>query len=110
MKCLVKYMSQTDVLAEACWAPSYEENEFIDLDNHQVKVLKRYDTGKNEFKYLIKVVNAEVDIPEIIADEDALIEGNETKVISFISNLIANKKFEINFTKQILNAIYKKSK
>lgn len=106
MKCLVKYMHHSDVSVEASWAPSYDKNETILLGVYTIKVLKNYNHDET-FKYLIKIINLDIAIPNIIADEDALIEQDIT-LIQLISNLISNKRFEVKFTRDIIDAIYRK--
>jgi hypothetical protein len=112
MKCLVKYMhtllKDECVIAEAKWAPSFELNQTLTLDNFEFKIGKVYEK-EDHIKYTINLTNPDYKIPSILVQEEALLEEDED-LIECIKKLIRCKKFELEFTKEILSKIYKKSK
>ncbi len=112
MKCLVKYMhtmlKDECVIAEATWAPSFEINQTLTLDKFEFKIDEIYEK-EDHIKYTINLTNPKYKIPPIVVQEEALLEEDED-LIECIKKLIRSKKFEVEFTKEILAQIYKKSK
>jgi hypothetical protein len=105
--------TNNDVIVEAYWAPLYEINEMLLISDYKIqiqKILKQNSLSIcMDWVYIIKVINIDMNIPEIYINEDALGE-QDPRLISLIKTLIADKNFEREFTLKTLNAIYKKSK
>ena len=115
MKCLVKYMhtmlNNDTVIAEAKWAPSFEINQTLTIDNFEFKI---YDVYEKEeiIEYTINLIKPNYKIPPLIVAEEALLDQDED-LIECVKNLIrrsSDKKFEEDFTQETLAKIYKKSK
>lgn len=110
MKCLVKYMHMLEgdnIVVEAKWAPTFEKNETLTLSKYEFKINDVIDKD-NKISYTINLIMPKYKIPEIIVDEDALLE-EDSDLIDFIKKLIKCKKFELEFTQEVLDNIYKKS-
>ena len=112
MKCLVKYMhtmlKDECVIAEAKWAPSFEINQTLILDNFEFKINEIYEKEDN-ITYTINLTNPDYKIPSLVVEEEALLDEDED-LIECVKKLIRSKKFEVEFTKETLAKIYKKSK
>ena len=112
MKCLVKYMhtmlKDECVIAEAKWAPSFEINQTLLLDKFEFKINEIYEKEDN-ITYTINLTNPDYKIPSLVVEEEALLDEDED-LIECVKKLIRSKKFEVEFTKETLAKIYKKSK
>ena len=112
MKCLVKYMhtmlDNDSVIAEAKWAPTYEINQTLTIDNFEFKIYEVYEK-EDIIQYTINLTNPNYKIPSLIVEEEALLDQDED-LIECVKKLIRSKKFEEDFTKETLAKIYKKSK
>ncbi len=113
MKYLVKYMCQfdmnNDVTAEAHFVPSYEISEILTISDYTIQIQNILKKSPESWIYLIKVINMDMNIPEIYTNEESL-DDPHPRLISLIKTLIADKIFEREFTLKTLDAIYKKSK
>ena len=101
-------LKDESVIDEAKWAPSFELNQTLTLDNFEFKIGEVYEK-EDHIKYTINLTNPDYKIPPIVVQEEALLEEDED-LIECIKKLIRSKKFEVEFTKEILSKIYKKSK
>ena len=112
MKCLVKYMhtmlDKDSVIAEAKWAPTYEINQTLTIDKFEFKIHEVYEK-EDVIQYTINLTKPNYKIPSLIVEEDALLDEDED-LIECVKKLINSKKFEVEFTKETLAKIYKKSK
>jgi len=96
------------VIAEAKWAPSFEINQTLILDKFEFKINEIYEKEDN-ITYTINLTNPDYKIPSLVVEEEALLDEDED-LIECVKKLIRSKKFEVEFTKETLAKIYKKSK
>lgn len=95
-----------NIIAYACWAPSYDVGNIIKLWNYKVKIKKIIDMGDNGIEYEIEILDLKYNIRNIIAYEEQILE-EDINLKQYIEKLINEKKFEVEFTKKILTNILK---
>tara|TARA_B110000444_G_scaffold254183_1_gene286251 strand:+ start:2802 stop:3119 length:318 start_codon:yes stop_codon:yes gene_type:complete len=95
-----------DIIAYACWAPSYEVNEIISISNYEIKIKKIIEDKKYGFKYEIEFINVKHKIRNMIVFEEQIMY-QEIEFIKQIQKKIKEKKFEVDFMNRILGVIYK---
>lgn len=98
-----------NIIASAIWAPSYDLNEILSISNYELKIKKIIEDIKYGFKYEIEVVNIKYKIRNMIVFEEQIMD-EDIYLIKHIQKKIKEKKFEIDFTKKVIDNIYKKSK
>ena len=95
-----------NIIASASWAPTYELNETLSISNYEIKIKKIIEDTKYGFKYEIEVVNIKCKIRNIIVFEEQIID-EDIYLIKQIQKKMKEKKFEIDFTKKVIDNIYK---
>ena len=95
-----------NISAYACWAPSFEVNEIIPISNYEIKIKKITEDFKYGVKYEIEIINIKYKIRNIIVFEEEILD-EDIYLIKLIEKKIKEKKFEIDFTKKVIDNIYK---
>ena len=95
-----------NIVAYACWAPSYEVNETISILNYEIKIKKIIEDKIYGFKYEIELIGVKYKIKNMIVNEEELID-EDMGLIKQIKKKLMEKKFEVDFTNKILGLIYK---
>lgn len=98
-----------NIVASANWAPSYELNETISISNYEIKIKKIIEDTKYGFKYEIEFINIKYKIRNLIVFEEQIMD-EDINLIKQIQKKMKEKKFEIDFTKKVIDNIYIKSK
>ena len=67
-----------NIVAYACWAPSYEVNETISILNYEIKIKKIIEDKIYGFKYEIELIGVKYKIKNMIVNEEELIAAGIT--------------------------------
>ena len=101
-------LKDESVIVEAKWAPSFEINQTLTLDKFEFRINEVCEQ-EDHINYTINLTKPNYKIPPLVVQEEALLDEDKD-LIDCIKKLIRSKKFELEFTKETLAKIYKKSK
>ena len=94
------------ILTHVSWTPSYELNDIISISKYDIKIKKIIEDKKYGIKYEIEIINIKYKIINIIVFEEEILD-EDIYLIKLIEKKIKEKKFEIDFTKKVIDNIYK---